>query len=132
LTDSNVLVSNQTTFLKNVNDDPDTLVSLFNSLICHGVTPYYLFQCRPVNKVKDFYQIPIAEGIKIVENARKRLNGFAKRFKFVMSHKTGKIEIIGIHDDTILLQYHQAAESSDTGKILFRKINPAAAWLDDF
>jgi hypothetical protein len=36
-----------------------------------------------------------------VETAKKKLNGHSKRFKYIMSHRTGKIEIVGIKGDYI-------------------------------
>jgi L-lysine 2,3-aminomutase len=60
------------------------------------VNPYYVFQCRPVSRVKHHFQVPIVEGYKIIEDAKKKLNAIAKRFKYAMSRKSGKIEIIAI------------------------------------
>lgn len=45
-----VLISNQTVLLRGVNDSPHTLASLMNKLVSIGVTPYYVFQCRPDRK----------------------------------------------------------------------------------
>lgn len=42
LRDRNILVLNQTVFLKNVNDNPDTLADLSRNLFKIGVLPYYL------------------------------------------------------------------------------------------
>ena len=81
-----VLLSNQTVLLRGVNDDPEILVELMNRLVVIGVAPYYVFQCRPVKRVKHHFQIPICEGVRIVEKAKASCNGLGKRFKYVMSH----------------------------------------------
>lgn len=129
---SGVIVNNQTILLKGVNDSAETLAELMNRLVGIGVNPYYLFQCRPVKRVKKHFQVPICEGIKIVEKAKVRCNGPSKRFRYIMSHRTGKIHIMGIVDDEIYFKYHQAKNRENLGKIFKRKINLKAGWLDDF
>ena len=96
LLEAGVLVSNQTVLLRGVNDNPDTLAALMNRLVRIGVMPYYVFQCRPVKRVKHHFQVPLYEGSGIVEKAKGRCNGLSKRFKYIMSHVTGKIEILGV------------------------------------
>jgi len=128
---SGVIVNNQSVLLKGVNDDPECLGALFNRLVGIGVNPYYLFQCRPVKRVKHHFQVPLSRGYEIVEEAKKLCNGHSKRFKFIMSHNSGKIEILGIMDGMIYLKYHQARNPEDIGRMFSLKINDTAAWLDD-
>ena len=132
LTDAGVLMSNQTVLLRGVNDDPDTMASLMNKLVGIGVTPYYVFQCRPVKRVKHHFQVPICEGIKIVEEAKENCNGQSKRFKYVMSHRTGKIEILGIMNGEIYFKYHEAKNRENLGVMFKRRVDEKARWLDDF
>ena len=132
LVDSGVLLSNQTVLLRGVNDDPDILASLMNKLVGIGVTPYYVFQCRPVKRVKSHFQVPLCKGVRIVEKAKAKCNGQSKRFKYIMSHKTGKIEIIGIIDGEIFLKYHEAKDRENLGLMFKFPVNEKAAWLDDF
>jgi len=127
-----VILSNQTVLLKGVNDDPATLAELQNRLVSIGVNPYYLFQCRPVKRVKEHFQVPICKGVSIVEKAKEHCNGHSKRFKYIMSHRTGKIEILGTVGDYIYFKYHQAKDRRKLGKIFRRPIDKNAGWLDDF
>jgi lysine 2,3-aminomutase len=127
-----VLLSNQTVLLRGVNDDPDTLATLMNRLVSIGVAPYYVFQCRPVKRVKTHFQVPICKGIQIVEQAKADCNGHSKRFKYVMSHKTGKIEILGITNGEIYFKYHEAKNRENLGVMFKRKVDEKAGWLDDF
>lgn len=129
---SGVVLSNQTVLLKGVNDDPETLAALMNRLASIGVTPYYVFQCRPVKRVKHHFQVPICEGVRIVEKAKENCNGLSKRFKYIMSHKTGKIEILGILNGEIYFKYHQAKDRKNLGMMFKRPVNEYAGWLDDF
>ncbi len=128
---SGVPVSNQTVLLKGVNDNPETLSTLMKEITSAGVIPYYVFQCRPVKRVKTHFQVPLKKGYEIVEKAKQKLDGHAKRFKYIMSHKTGKIEIVGIIGNEIYLKYHQAKDFRKVGKLFKRILTPNAGWLDD-
>jgi lysine 2,3-aminomutase len=127
-----VLMSNQTVLLKGVNDNPETLTTLMDELVRIGVAPYYVFQCRPVKRVKHYFQVPICKGVRIVEDAKAKCNGHSKRFKYIMSHKTGKIEILGIMNGEIYFKYHEAKDRKNLGMMFKRRVNEKAGWLDDF
>jgi len=129
---SGVIVNNQAVLLKGVNDNPATLANLLNGLVSIGVNPYYVFQCRPVKRVKMHFQVPLCRGIEIVEKAKEHCNGHSKRFRYIMSHRTGKIEILGIFEDEIYFKYHQAKNRKRLGKIFTRPVDESAGWLDDF
>jgi len=131
LLQSGVLISNQTVLLKGVNDNPETLSTLMNQLISIGVMPYYVFQCRPVKRTKHHFQMPLSRGIEIVEQAKVTCNGHSKRFKYIMSHITGKIEILGTLNNEIYFKYHQAKDRQKLGKIFKRPIHKTAGWLDN-
>jgi lysine 2,3-aminomutase len=127
-----LIINNQTVLFKGVNDSPETLADLMKGLLRFGINPYYVFQCRPVKRVKRHFQLPLVKACEIVEKAKRLLDGHAKRFKFIMSHKTGKIEIIGIMGDEMYFKQHQAKNPEDIGKFFKRRINPEAGWLDEF
>jgi KamA family protein len=126
-----VIVNNQTVLLKGVNDDPEVLADLLNNLVRIGVNPYYVFQCRPVKRVKHHFQVSLYRGYTIVEQTKNMLSGHSKRFKYVMSHRTGKIEIIGIKAGRMYFKYNQAKDSKNMGKFFSRKLNKTAGWLDE-
>ncbi len=128
-----VVVSNQTVLLRGVNDRPEVLAQLMQRLTQFGVVPYYVFQCRPVTGVCGQFQVPIRSGYAIVEAAKAKLNGHAKRFRYVMSHVTGKIEILGfVRDGTALLaKYHQAKNPEDQSRIFTYPCDEALCWLPD-
>ena len=128
---SGVIVNNQTVLLKGVNDNPMTLANLQNSLVSIGINPYYVFQCRPVKRVKSNFQVPLYRSIEIIEETKKHCNGYSKRFRFIMSHRTGKIEILGIFNDEIYFKYHQAKNRNKIGKIFKRPIDKKTGWLED-
>ncbi len=132
LLNAGVLLSNQTVLLRGVNDDPETLATLMNKLVGIGVAPYYVFQCRPVKRVKSHFQVPLCKGVQIVEQAKANCNGHSKRFKYVLSHKTGKIEILGIMNGEIYFKYHEAKNRENLGVMFKRRADEKAGWLDDF
>jgi len=126
-----VIVNNQTVLLKGVNDKSTTLTTLLNGLVSIGVVPYYLFQCRPVKRVKCNFQVPLGKAIEIVEEAKKQCNGLSKQFRYIMSHRTGKIEILGIFDNKIYFKFHQAKNKNKIGKIFTKPVNEKAYWLEE-
>lgn len=126
-----LVVSNQAILLKGVNDDAVTLTDLLQRLVGIGVSPYYVFQCRPVKRVKRRFQVPLARGYRIVEDAKRMLDGPSKRFRYVMSHRSGKVEIVGISGNEIYLKYHQARDASNLGRFFKRHLTEGAGWLDD-
>ena len=131
LRNAGVATVNQTPLIRGVNDDPDILAELFNKLSFIGVPPYYLFICRPTlgNKI---FSIPIEEAFDIFEKARIQCSGLAKRGRLVMSHSTGKIEIVGKTHDNVYMRYHRAADPQEKARFMIFKRNPYAYWFDDY
>jgi len=128
-----VTVNNQAVLLKGVNDSVDAIENLMNGLLRIGVNPYYLYQCMPVARVRNHFQIPLKQAVDLVDLARQRLDGYAKRFKFILGHDTGKIEIIGrMENKLILKQIHSRQEApEEASRIFMRELNDTGGWLDD-
>jgi lysine 2,3-aminomutase len=131
LRDAGVVVVNQTPLIAGVNDSPHVLASLFRQLSFVGVSPYYVFQCRPTigNRL---FTVPLETSYRIVHEAFSLCSGLAKRARFIMSHATGKIEIVGCTEDQVFMRYHQAARKEDQGRFMIFPSNPDACWLDDY
>lgn len=126
-----IVVSNQTVLLKGVNNKPEILSALINKLNEFKIVPYYVFQCRPVKGVKGQFQVPLLEGYEIVEKAKSMLNGHGKRFRYVLSHETGKIEILGrLKDRDMIFKYHQAKNPADCGRIFVKTLEEKQCWLE--
>jgi L-lysine 2,3-aminomutase len=107
------------------------LANLQKNLVRIGVNPYYVFQCRPVKRVKNHFQVPLAEGYRIVDEARGMLDGVSKRFRYAMSHEKGKIEILGTIGDEMFFKHQQAKDPEDASRFFKRKLDEAAGWLDE-
>ena len=126
-----VIMNNQTVLLRGVNDDAEVLADLQSSLVRIGVNPYYVFQCRPVKRVKSHFQVPLAEGYRIVAKARGMLDGLSKRFRYAMSHERGKIEILGILGDEMFFKHQQARDPKDASRFFKCRLDEEAGWLDE-
>ena len=125
------ILANQAPLIRGVNDRPEVLAELLAKLSFVGVVPYYIFQCRPALGNKSC-TVPIEEGYQIVEQAKALVSGLAKRIRFVMSHSSGKIEIVGKTQQQIYFKYHRAANDADSGRFMAFRCNPDAYWLDDY
>lgn len=132
LSESGVLLRSQSVLLKGVNDNEEILCQLMESLSAIGIEPYYLFQCRPVKGAKNIFQVPILQGAQLVDNTRKKLDGISKSFRYILSHATGKIEIVGtLEQDMAAFKYHHGS-GMDNSKLLFTKrLFPDQCWLQD-
>jgi len=127
----NIIINNQTVLMKDINDEAEVMAKLQNRLVAIGINPYYVFQCRPVKRVKKYFQVPLFKGYNLIEEAKKLMNGHSKRFKYIMSHKKGKIETMGIQNNRIYFKFHQAMNPRNLGKFFSRKLDKSAGWLDE-
>ena len=134
LVKAGVILTNQSVMLRNINDDVAVLRSLFNNLAESGITPYYHFQCKFI-KAANHFRTSLLETNQLFLEATKGLNGLAKRVKLIMTHFTGKIEILGIDEingyQNMFFKYHQARNPNMIGKIYHFPIKEDAYWLDD-
>jgi len=122
---------NQTPMIAGINDNADVLAELFQKCSQHGLTPYYVFQCRPTIGNKMF-STTVERAYKIFETARMKGSGLAKRARLCMSHATGKIEIMALTARHIIFKYHRAADPELTGRVLIFERNRNARWFDDY
>jgi KamA family protein len=122
---------NQAVLLAKVNDEAAILAATFAKLHAIGVRPYYLFQGRPV-KAASHFQVPLRRGVEIVRGINGRLSGIQKTFKYIMSHYTGKIEILDLAaDNRLYMRYHQNKDADKVGRLFSRPYVEGACWLDD-
>lgn len=130
LTQIGITIRNQAVILKGVNDKVKTMTELLNGLNKVGITPYYVFQCRPVKAVKKGFQLTLLQSYNLIQETRKYLDGMSKGFRLIMSHPRGKIEIVGTTEKDMIFRFHQAKDLSDHDKLFIRPIDEDAQWLD--
>jgi hypothetical protein len=78
------------------------------------------------------FQVPLRRGYRIVQDASQMQNGQGKSFRFMMSHVSGKIEILGPLDgdhENMLFKYHQAKDPADAGRLFVQEIAEDQCWL---
>jgi lysine 2,3-aminomutase len=125
-----LVACNQTPLLRGVNDSVEELTALHRGLAAVGVAPYYVFHCRPT-RGNERFMLSLQEGLRIVNGAKAQLSGLAKRFRYVGSHATGKIEIVGVLGDQLVLRYHQAKAAVDENRLLTWPVDRPIAWFDE-
>jgi L-lysine 2,3-aminomutase len=103
---------------------------MFRKLSFIGCPPYYLFQCRPTVGNAP-YTVPIVRGWQIFNEALREGSGLARRARFVMSHETGKIEILAVDKKHIYLRYHRAASPALRSRFMICKRDDEACWFDE-
>ena len=57
--------------------------------------------------------------------------GLGKRFRYVASHASGKIEIVGQVGDDLILRYHEARRPEDEGRLLAWPAARPLLWPDE-
>jgi len=125
-----VMTVNQSPIINGINCKPETLAELMRELSFIGVPPYYFFQCRPTEGNLPF-DVPLVRSYEVLEEAKRRISGLAKRTRFVMSHELGKIEMVGLTARHIYLRFHRARHPKNEGKFMIFHRNDDAFWLDD-
>ena len=76
LVDAGIPLLNQAVLLRGVNDRAETLAELCRRLVDLRVMPYYLHQLDRVAGAAHF-EVPVAKGVRIVEELRASLPGYA-------------------------------------------------------
>ncbi len=127
-----ITVNNQAVLLRGVNDSAEAIRDLMSNSLRIGVNPYYLYQCMPVARVRHHFQIPLKQGIEIVDRAKQWLDGYGKRFKFIIGHDIGKLEICGMSEGKIVLkQIHARSGHSDqASRVIIQDLDDKAGWVN--
>jgi L-lysine 2,3-aminomutase len=74
--DAGIMLLNQAVLLAGVNDSVDAQAELCERLVNLRVVPYYLHQLDRVSGAAHF-EVPVAEGRRIIRQLRERLPGYA-------------------------------------------------------
>lgn len=124
-----VMCVNQNPVIRGVSDRPDVMAELWNKLSYIGVPQYYVFQNRPATGNRPF-QVPIVEAYFAIEEAKKSCSGLGKRMRYVLSHESGKIEVLAVDDNYIYLKYHRAKRDEDSQRLVVCHRDNNAYWFD--
>lgn len=114
--------------LHKVNDDKDTLRTLFMDLYRAGVKPYYLYHFMQFSPGSSEYKESIQTGIKIMKSLKRSVSNIAMP-EYVLPHSTGKFTIPLIEDVTELPKFENI-----NGKRHYNFINwqgKQCSWMDE-
>jgi len=93
LADAGIPMSNQSVLLKGINDNPETLESLFRSLLTMRIRPYYLFHVDNVRGA-DHFRTTIEEGLAIMDTLHRRTSSMAlPRYALDLPDGGGKVNL---------------------------------------
>ncbi len=76
LADAGIPLGSQTVLLKGINDNVETLKSLYHGLLKIRVRPYYLYQCDPILGSSHF-RTSVEKGLEMIEGLRGHTTGYA-------------------------------------------------------
>lgn len=76
LVDNGIMCFASCPLLHKINDDEDTLKTLWNGLVESRVKPYYLFQSDPVQGLGHFL-VPLSRGLEITRNLYDNISGLS-------------------------------------------------------
>lgn len=93
LRSAGAILYSQTVFLRDVNDDYQTLYDLFTRLLEIGVRPYYIYRCDPVPGASHF-RVDFENERRIMTELRRNLSGLAcPTYVIDVPHGSGKIPV---------------------------------------
>ncbi len=84
-------VGNQSVLLRGVNDSPEVMKNLCESLVRMRVRPYYVYQAQLLEGTEHF-RVPIEAGIELFRGLRGRTSGFAIP-QYVLDTPHGKVPL---------------------------------------
>jgi lysine 2,3-aminomutase len=76
LADAGIPLGSQTVLLKDINDEVETLKTLYHGLLMRRVRPYYLYQCDPITGSSHF-RTSVDKGLEIMQGLRGHTTGYA-------------------------------------------------------
>ena len=81
--------------------------------------------------VKAQFQVPLLQGLDIVESAKNAQNGVGKCLRYCMSTPRGKVEIVGkMPDGQMLFKFNQAKNAADASRVFVEQVQPEQCWLE--
>ena len=112
LADAGIPLGSQTVLLKDINDDKETMMSLFHKLLQIRVKPYYLYQCDPIPGSSHF-RVPVEKGLELMRGIRGFTSGYAiPTYVIDAPGGGGKTPLLpeyfmGIEDDCVILKNYE-------------------------
>jgi KamA family protein len=130
-----VQIRTQTPLLRHINDDADTLATMWRRQAQLGCIPYYLFVERDTGAHR-YFELPLEAAWETFRSAYSKVSGVARTVRGPsMSATPGKVQILGVteagSEKVFVLRFLQARNPEWVGRPFFAKYDPEALWLDD-
>lgn len=115
LADRGVLMNAYTPLLRDVNDTPEVLKSLFWKLATNRIRPYYLVQ-NVTHRWNSHFQVPLQRGLHISEKVKSEISGLASpEYVVYLPKGGGKITLnqdrrIGRTEEGWIFENHEGRE----------------------
>ncbi len=94
LADAGIVLGNQTVLLRGVNDNPDTMSTLFRGLLKMRVKPYYLHHMDLVRGTGHF-RTSVSSGLEIMDSLRGPVSGLASpHYVIDLPEGKGKVPLV--------------------------------------
>ncbi|MEM7674410.1 MAG: lysine 2,3-aminomutase [Myxococcota bacterium] len=127
-------IRTQSPLIRNINDDPDVWVKMWNKQVSLGCIPYYMFIERDTG-ASHYFEVPLVRAYQVFQNAIQRVSGLGRTARGPsMSAFPGKVVVDGIteinQEKVFVLSFMQARDPAWTKRPFFAKFDPAATWLD--
>ncbi len=128
-----IMLMNQNPIRAGINDNAETISDLYNRLSAIGVRPYYAFHLMPI-KGAAHLETAIDETFYLLEDAKEKMSGIAKTFRYVLPTDAGKVEVLGFDSretpTRIYLKFHEAKEPENYGKMIALPYTKGTKWID--
>lgn len=124
-------IRSQAPIVKGINDEASIWENMWKKQVGLGIIPYYMFIERDTGP-KHYFELPLVKAYNVFKEAVSRVSGVARTVRGPsMSCEPGKVSVMGIVNDIMILQFLQARNPKWTKNPFFAKLDPTATWLDD-
>ena len=124
-------IRSQAPIVKGINDDASIWEEMWRKQISLGIIPYYMFIERDTGP-KHYFELPLVKAYQVFKEAVSRVSGVARTVRGPsMSCEPGKVAVMGIINDMMILQFLQARDPKWMKNPFLAKYDPTATWLDD-
>ncbi len=123
----------QAPLIRHVNDSARVWTQMWQNQLRLGAVPYYMFVERDTGP-KNYFEVPLAEGLEIFSKAYRRVSGLARTVRGPsMSATAGKVLVDGVAEingeKVFVLKFLQARDPKWANRIFFARYDPEATWL---
>jgi len=124
-------IRSQAPIIRGINDDSDIWTDMWTKQVGLGIIPYYMFIERDTGP-KHYFELPLVRAYEIFKDAVSRVSGVARTVRGPsMSCDPGKVSVMGIINDMMILQFLQARNPEWMKAPFLAKLDKNATWLDD-